>query len=553
MTRFLRALTSLIVILSVAAGPVLAQEPPPPAATPPLTAAPADTVTIPHEGFSKLAEKLLPAVVNISTTQTMKDKDKGLSELPEMPNLPPGFDDFFKDFMEKQRPGSPGDKHMDGPAPRERKTTSLGSGFIIDPAGFVVTNNHVIQDADEINVILHDDTNLKAKVVGRDPKTDVALLKLDYSKPLPYVAFGDSDTMKVGDWIVVIGNPFGLGGTVTAGIISARARDIQSGPYDDYIQTDASINRGNSGGPMFNLQGEVIGISTAIFSPSGGSVGIGFAIPAAMAKNVVEQLKKTGKIRRGWLGVRIQNVTEEISKSLSLPKASGALVSSLTPDSPAAKGGVQAGDVITTFDGKAVQDMRHLPRMVAETPIDKSVPVVVWRDNKDVRLDVKIGEMKESETEEASTEGKEDEKQSSTLVSRSTYIGELDVRISSITAEARQTYQLKDDAKGVVITSVGEGSPLLDKGARPGDLIVEAAQKDAKDPKDLQKHAKEAHSAKKPLLLLIDRQGDLRFVAVNTIDPKPEKKEEKKGEKKKDEKKEEKKEDKKEEEKKNDE
>jgi serine protease Do len=530
MTKLFRVLTSLILVLSLAAGPALAQDAP-------LTA-PTNSVTIPHEGFSKLAERLLPAVVNISTTQTMKDKDKGLSELPDMPNLPPGFDDFFKDFMEKQHPG--GKAQPDGPAPRERKTTSLGSGFIIDPTGYVVTNNHVIQDADEINVILHDDTNLKAKVIGRDPKTDVALLKVEHNKPLPYVAFGDSDSMKVGDWIVVIGNPFGLGGTVTQGIISARARDIQSGPYDDYIQTDASINRGNSGGPMFNLQGEVIGISTAIFSPTGGSVGIGFAIPAAMAKNVVEQLKKTGKIRRGWLGVRIQNVTEEISKSLNLPKATGALVSSLTHDSPAAKSGVQPGDVITTFDGKNVQDMRHLPRMVAETPIDKTVPLVVWRDNKDVRLNVKIGEMKEAETEAAAGE-KEEDKQNSTLASRSTYIGELDIKVSTLTPEARQTFQLKDDAKGLIITSIGDDSPLVDKGARPGDLIVEAAQKDAKETKELQKLAKDALASKKPLLLLIDRQGDLRFVAVTPMEAKPEKKEEKK-EDRKDEKKEEKKE-----------
>ncbi|MBI3420324.1 MAG: DegQ family serine endoprotease [Proteobacteria bacterium] len=531
--KLLRTFFAFALTVAFCAGQAFAADPTPP----PLTA-PANP-DIPHEGFSKLAEKLLPAVVNVSTTQTTKDKviSGEMPDIPNMPNMPPGFDEFFKDFMDKQRGQGQGQGESDKDAtPRERKTTSLGSGFLIDPSGYVVTNNHVIQDADEINVILHDDTNLKAKVIGRDPKTDIALLKVEHSKPLPYVKFGDSDTMKVGDWIVVIGNPFGLGGTVTQGIISARQRDINSGPYDDYIQTDASINRGNSGGPMFNLQGEVIGISTAIFSPSGGSVGIGFAIPSSMAQNVVEQLKKTGKIRRGWLGVRIQNVTEEIAKSLNLPKAAGALVSSLSSDSPAAKGGVQAGDVIITFDGKEVQDMRHLPRIVAETSIDRTVPVVVWRDNKDVRLNVKIGEMKEAETADTGDDEDKEKKQNSTPVSRSTYIGELDLKVSEVTAQLKQTYQLHEDAKGVVIISVGNDSPLGDKGARPGDLIVEAAQKDLKEPKDLEKMAKDAASSKKPLLMLIDRQGDLRFIAVNTVEPKAEKKKnEKKEEKKKDE------------------
>ncbi len=523
--KLTRVLVSSLIALSLAAGPALAAETPPPLTAP----APAATTVL--QGFANLAEKLLPAVVNISTTQTMKDKmvDEDMPAMPDMPNLPPGFEEFFKNFKDKQKPG-------DKTPPRDRKTTSLGSGFIIDPKGYVVTNNHVIQDADEINVILHDDTNLKAKLVGRDPKTDLALLKVEYAKPLPYVSFGDSDKMRVGDWIVVIGNPFGLGGSVTQGIISARARDIQSGPYDDYIQTDASINRGNSGGPMFNLQGEVIGISTAIFSPSGGSVGIGFAIPANMAKNVVVQLKDTGKIRRGWLGVRIQNVTEDIAKSLNLPKASGALVSSITPDSPAAKAGVQPGDVITTFDGKEVADMRHLPRMVAETPIDRAVPMVVWRDKKDMRLNVKIGEMKESDEADATVEDSEKEKkQNSTVASRSTQIAELDIKVSPITAEARQQYQLKDDVKGLVISTLGDNSPLLDKGARPGDVLVEASQKELKAPQDLAKLAKDAFASKKPLLMLIDRGGDLRFVAVNTIDPsKASKDEPKKEEKKKD-------------------
>jgi serine protease Do len=546
--KLARALVVSFLALGLGAGPALAETPPPPLAAPAQVQNQLAQNQLAPSTFADLAQRLLPAVVNISTTQVVKDKgvESDMGDMPDMQNMPPGFEEFFKNFMNKQRPLGPDGK----PAPRDRKTTSLGSGFLIDPKGYVVTNNHVIQDADEINVILHDDTNLKAKLVGRDPKTDLALLKVEYAKPLPYVGFGDSDKMRVGDWLVVIGNPFGLGGTVTQGIISARARDIQSGPYDDYIQTDASINRGNSGGPMFNLQGEVIGIATAIFSPSGGSVGIGFAIPSSMAKNVIQQLKDTGKIRRGWLGVRIQNVTEDIAKSLNLPKSAGALVSSVTPDSPAAKAGVQAGDVIITFDGKEVSDMRHLPRMVAETPIDHSVPMVVWRARKDVRLDVKIGEMKETDQADGGTE--DEEKQQTLPAPKSTQVPELDIKVSNLTAEIRQQYQLRDDVKGLAITVVGANSPLEDKGAHPGDVIVEAAQKELKDVKELQAAAKDAYAGKKPLLLLIDRGGDLRFVAVNAIDPskaskddpkkdeKPEKKDDK-SEKKDDKKKEDKK------------
>lgn len=509
------------------AHPLLAAEAPPsaplvpmkPATSPTVPETTATTPSFPHEGFSALAEKLLPAVVNISTTQTVKERSgaPSLKEAPDMPQFPPGspFEEFFKDFMERQPGGG------QGGTPRQRKTTSLGSGFIIDATGYIVTNNHVIQDADEINVILHDETNLKASLVGRDPKTDIALLKVTSPKPLPAVTFGDSDKMKVGDWIVVIGNPFGLGGTVTQGIISARARDINSGPYDDYIQTDASINRGNSGGPMFNLQGEVIGISTAIFSPSGGSVGIGFAIPSAMAKNVVDQLKSSGKIRRGWLGVRIQNMTEEIAKSLNLPSTSGALVSSLTPDSPAAKAGVQPGDVILSFDGKQVGEMRRLPRMVAEAGINRSVPVKVWRNGKEVSLNVLIGEMQDEEQADSEDGGKEEKPVTTGKVIT---IPELDAKFANISGEARRAYNIGDDAKGILVVSLGDNSPLADKGVRPGDLVVEAAQKEVKEPKDLASITKESFAAKKPLLLLIDRQGDLRFVAVNPLEKKDQKK-----------------------------
>lgn len=512
MKRAALALAILLITLTAVHAEEVAA-PATPAQTPAIATPYASNSVFPAQGFSALADKLLPAVVNISSTQTVKEKDGGTGNMPDMPQFPPGspFEEFFKDFMDKNGQG------MEPGMPHVRKTTSLGSGFIIDPSGYIVTNNHVIDGADEVNVILHDDTSLKAKIIGRDTKTDLALLKVSASKPLPAVSFGDSDKMRVGDWILVIGNPFGLGGTVTQGIISARARDINSGPYDDYIQTDAPINRGNSGGPMFNLQGEVIGINTAIFSPSGGSVGIGFAIPSAMAKNVIDQLKTSGKIARGWLGVRIQNVTEEIASSLGLAKAEGALVSSVTPDSPASKAGLKQGDVLLSFDGKPINEMRRLPRMVAEAGLNREVPLSVWRDGKNLSLKVKIGEMKEDTAEnDTSGDGQQDEK--APAAPKAMNIPELDAKFAPLTADARRMYSIDDNSKGVVLISMGDNCPLLDKGLRPGDLVVEAAQKEMKEPKDLAAVAKEAFAAKKSLLLLVDHKGDLRFVGVNPLD-----------------------------------
>ncbi len=358
-------------------------------------------------GFADLAEKLLPAVVNISTSQTIKGGDEMIPDMPPDMQLPPGspFEEFFHDFMEKQKNAPHGGKH---------KATALGSGFIIDPSGYIVTNYHVVQDADEITVILQDDTNFTATLVGKDKKTDLALLKVSPKKPLPSVTWGDSDKARVGDWIIAIGDPYGLGGTVTAGIISARARDLTSGPDDEFLQTDAPINRGNSGGPMFDMDGNVVGVNTAIFSPSGGSIGIGFAIPSSLAKNVVEQLRDHGHIRRGWLGVRIQMVTKDIADSLGLSTAKGALVSSVTPDGPAAKAGVQAGDVIIGFDGKEVPEMRRLPLMVAETEVDKAVDMTVFRKGKEIALKVKVGELQaKEEADNAKEDGAAPEKPAS--------------------------------------------------------------------------------------------------------------------------------------------
>ncbi len=454
--------------------------------------------------FADLSERLLPSVVNISTTQNISPQ-KGGRPLPDMPQFPPGspFEEFFRDFMERH--GGPDS------SPQSRKITSLGSGFVIDPKGYVVTNNHVIQDADEITVILHDDTNLKAKVLGRDSKTDLALLKVEPSKPLTAVPWGDSDSMRVGDWIVAIGNPFGLGGTVTAGIISARARDINAGPYDDFLQTDASINRGNSGGPMFNLKGEVIGVNTAIFSPSGGSVGIGFAIPATMAKSVIAQLKEHGRTRRGWLGVRIQAVTEDIADSLGLKDSSqGALVASVTPDGPAAKAGIKAGDIILKFNDKSVNEMRRLPRVVAETPIGQKAPVVLWRKGREMTLNVTVGELETAEDEEEASVTEED---GQAIPEKTTEV--LEMGLTALTPALRERHELDDSTKGVLVVTVKEGSAAEDIGLRPGDVIAEVGQEEVEKPEDVAKKIKDVKSAgRKTVLLLVNRKNDLRFVAL---------------------------------------
>ena len=469
----------------------------------------------PAQGFADLAERLLPAVVNISTTQTVRqdrNQQQGPQQGPqgerrrgpEVPQFPPGspFEEFFREFFDRQgRPDAP-----------PRRTQSLGSGFVIDSTGYVVTNNHVIAEADEIKVILHDDTQLAAKVIGRDPKTDLAVLKVEPSKPLTAVKFGNSDQTRVGDWVVAIGNPFGLGGTVTAGIVSARARDINAGPYDDFIQTDASINRGNSGGPMFNLAGEIIGINTAIYSPSGGSVGIGFAIPANLAKPVIDQLRVSGKVRRGWLGVQIQSVTDEIAESLGLNKARGALVARVTENSPAAKGKIESGDVILKFDGKDVTEMRRLPRYVAETPVDRTVKVEVHRKGKSVMLDVTIGELDESEQVAAAPRGGQ-RGQTNTGPT----VDALGMSLSAITPELRERYEVAEKTKGVLITKVSEGTPAAERGLRPGDVIVEIDQEEVTSPAQVAQKVKDARTAgkKKSILVMIERQGEQRFVGLS--------------------------------------
>jgi serine protease Do len=458
----------------------------------------------PPAGFAELVSRVGPAVVNISTRKDVAAQ----SEQPDlpMPQFPPGspFEEFFKEFFER-----------DPSRPREpqtpRRSFSLGSGFVIDPSGFVVTNNHVIAEADEITVVFNDESEYPAKLIGRDTKTDLALLKIERPEPFPFVEWADSDAIRIGDWMFAIGNPFGLGSTVTAGIVSARGRDIRAGPYDDFIQVDAAINRGNSGGPSFTLDGKVFGVNTAIFSPSGGNVGIGFAIPANLAKPVVDSLMRSGRVARGWLGVRIQSVTQEIAESLGLPEDRGALVASVTPGGPAANADIQAGDVILEFDGKRVDRMRSLPRLVAETSIGKNVEVKLWRKGNEKTLRVVLGELPEDE-QQAELGQPQQDAPSATAAAK---IEPLGVTVSAISPELKTQYSLADDTKGVVITEVTGGSPAAEENIRPGDLIVEIGQEQVGSPPEVTAKVNQAkQDGRKSILLLVDRQGDLRFVAL---------------------------------------
>ena len=457
------------------------------------------------EDFADMADALVPAVVNISTAQVA---EPGASPFPRFPPGSP-FQEFLKDFFERRgEKGEQEDKGKESEQKTRPRTTSLGSGFIIDPDGYIVTNNHVIADADEITVIFSDDTTLKAELIGRDPKTDLALLKVNPEKPLVAVEWGDSDAARVGHWVLAIGNPFGLGSTVTAGIISARARDINAGPFDDYLQTDAAINRGNSGGPLFNMDSQVIGINTAIYSPSGGSVGIGFSVPANLAKNVIHQLREFGETRRGWLGVRIQTVTEDLAESLGLDDARGALVASVTEGSPAADGGLRVGDVVVRFNGRDVTTMRRLPRIVAETRIGEVVEVDLWRDRRLVTVEVEIGRLDESDVKVASARPPADKPAVAD-------VPELGLTLSAITPELREKFELGEKASGVMVVQVEPDSMAAEKGIRPGDVIVEVGQEEVSTPDDvIAKVSEQRAQNKNTVLLLLDRKGDLQFIAV---------------------------------------
>jgi serine protease Do len=465
------------------------------------------------DGIADVAEKVIDAVVNISTSQTVEAKGGpgGGEGRGAVPQLPPGspFEEFFDDFF-KNRRGGPGGPRGGGDA-QPHKTNSLGSGFIIDTSGIVVTNNHVIADADEINVIMNDGTKIKAELVGVDKKTDLAVLKFKPVKPLVAVKFGDSDKLRLGEWVIAIGNPFSLGGTVTAGIVSARNRDIASGPYDNYIQTDAAINRGNSGGPLFNLEGEVIGVNTLIISPTGGSIGIGFAVPSKTVVGVVDQLRQFGELRRGWLGVRIQQVTDEIAESLNIKPARGALIAGVEDKGPAKPAGIEPGDVVVRFDGKDIKEPKDLSRVVADTAVGKDVDVVIIRKGEEQTKKVTLGRLEDND-KPVPAAVKSPEPAEKPVTQRA-----LGLDLATLSKDLRSRYKIKDSVKGVIITNVEGASDAAEKRLAAGEVIVEVAQEAVSNAADVKKRVDQLKKdGKKSVLLLVSNaEGELRFVALS--------------------------------------
>jgi len=446
--------------------------------------------------FADLAEKVSPSVVNITTSTNVATATQ---PGPVVPDGSP-FEDFFRDFMDRNGPGG----GQNGQRPR--RSQALGSGFVISEDGFIVTNNHVIQGADEILIEFFEGFELEAELIGTDPTTDLALLKVESDKPLKFVNFGDSEESRVGDWVMAMGNPLGQGFSVSAGIVSARGRAL-SGSYDDFIQTDAAINRGNSGGPLFNMNGDVIGVNTAILSPNGGSIGIGFAMSSRVAETVIAQLRDFGETRRGWLGVRIQDVTDDLAEGLGLADVRGALVTDV-PDGPALDAGMESGDVILSFDGTDVEDTRGLVRKVGETSIGKEVRVLVFRDGQTETLLVTLGRREDAERAVPAS-----------VQTDEPIIEELmGLTVSNMTDELREQLGLDADAEGLVVSEVAEDSEAYEKGLRAGDLIIEAGQEKVASVSDLNDRMDKARDAgRKSILLLIRRAGDPRFVAL-TLD-----------------------------------
>jgi serine protease Do len=454
------------------------------------------------DSLADLTDQVTDAVVNISASTTVETRGRTL------PQLPPGtpFEDLFEDFFNRR--GGQGQQQQ---APR--RSNSLGSGFIIDASGIVITNNHVIGDANDIQVILHDGRKLKAEIVGKDTKTDIAVLRVkpEADKPLKSVPLGDSEKMRAGDWVIAIGNPFGLGGSVSAGIVSARGRNIESGPYDNYIQTDAAINKGNSGGPLFNMDGEVIGINTAILSPTGGSVGIGFAVPTATAAPVIQQLREFGETRRGWLGVRIQNVDDTTAEALGLKGgARGALIAGVDEKGPAKAAGFEVGDVIVKFNGVEVKSSSDLPRIVASTPVGKTVDVLTVRKGQEQNRPVTLGRLEDNDKPQQAALTKPAPEPDVTRQA-------LGLNLSGITDEARRRFNLKDGLKGVVVTRVDPNSNAADKRIQAGDLIVEVGQEPVTTPTDVTRRIDQIkkEGRKSALLLVSNAQGEVRFVALS--------------------------------------
>ena len=452
--------------------------------------------------LAPLVERVMPAVVNISVElkeQAAAEGEENTGKEGASPFGPSGtpFDQFLKRFFEQPF-------QFRNPA---EKVMALGSGFIIDPAGYIVTNNHVVTNADKVTVIFQDNSRHTAKVIGRDEKTDIALLKIDSNQKLPYVTWGNSDDAKVGDWVVAVGNPFGLGGSVTAGIVSALGRNINEGPYDDFLQIDAPINRGNSGGPTFNLHGQVIGINTAIYSPSGGSVGIGFAVPSNIVKHVVAQLKEHGHVTWGWLGIAIQSVTPAIAKSLGLDPdhPSGALVASVTAESPAARAGIKQGDLITAAGGHEIKSVHDLPRLVAATPVGTKLQLTIVRDGKQSTVEAAIGEMPQNV---ASAEREAAEPGSGKSANA------LGMELLPLDPQLRKELKIPKDLNGVVVGQVTSGSPAGELGIQPGDVIVSVDQRPVTTPEGAAAQLKQA-AAQGNVLLLLNRHGMSQFVGLS--------------------------------------
>ena len=472
LTRFSRlSATALALTLCVPALPAHAQ----------------DTAFQTPADFTQMVEEKLPAVVGILSTGPAPQ-----AQPAPAPQLPPGLRDFF---------GAPG--RQQAPA---RPMQSQGSGFIISADGYVVTNNHVIANGEEIEVVLSDDRRFDAELIGTDPATDIALLKIEANSDLPHVDWGSSQDLAIGEWVVAIGNPFGLGGTVTAGIVSARSRDINSGPYDDFIQTDAAINRGNSGGPLFNAPGEVVGVNTAIFSPTGGSVGIGFAVPSHVAQRIVDDLREDGEVERGWLGVNIQPVTEELAEALDLSSATGVLVTNVSPGGPAADAGLQAGDVITEIAGTGVDEPRALTFTVADLAVGNEVTVTYLRDGERAETTVTIGQRPDMMAAAAPAQAPAEED-----ASESARIG---VAVAPVTAQLREQLRLPPEMEGIAIAEVTPDSPAAEAGIRPGDVILQAGGTQITDAEGLKSAAAAAREAGKPLLLRVFSRGSYTYRAV---------------------------------------
>jgi len=456
--------------------------------------------------LAPLVERVSPAVVNISAqiSGEAAARQGSSSDDTDQPGGGSPFEDLLRRFFENR--GTPNENR--GLPNTGREAMALGSGFIIDPAGYIVSNNHVVGNATKITVILQDNSRHPAKVIGRDEKTDLALIKIDAKQKLPFVTWGDSDQAKVGDWVAAVGNPFGLGGTVTAGIISAVGRNIHEGPYDDYMQIDAPINRGNSGGPTFNLGAEVIGVNTAIYSPSGGSVGIGFAVPSNSAKNIVAQLKEKGSVTRGWLGVAIQGITPTIAKSLGLDpdQPKGALVASVTPNSPAAKTGIKQGDVVLAANGRPIKNVSELPRIVAATPPGQKLDLTILRNGKEQTVAATVAEMPDKPKQVAAAPSSDDD-----------HADSLGLQLAALSPALRRQYRIPNDVEGVVVTKLAGDSAAASLGIEPGDVIVSIEQQSAKTPQQAADALKEA-SGKGNVLLLINRRGTSQFVGL-TVTP----------------------------------